>query len=233
MSRFCTILSATVLGAAAAGAQAGVTVGGRTFADNAFADAVALPAVSFLFWDGVTAVPETGTDAAKAGAAMLDTPLGNPALASSTFGACAIGQTEAQCGTIRFSFTDNRIVNGAGADFTVFDINNPSNVKATINGVTLVRATVVAGTTPKPPGIAGSDPWVLNAADFDLSDFGLAAGARVDAVDFHWGLGETTQVRTGFALVGAVNSVPEPASVLLFAAGLAAVAAGAARRTRR
>jgi hypothetical protein len=233
MSRLCTILSATILAAAAAGAQAAVTVGGRSFADNAFADAVAIPAVSFILWDGVTSVPESSsTDANKARAAMLDTPIGNPTLAASTFAGCAIGQTEAQCGTIRVSFTDNRIVNGPGADFTVFDINNPSNVKATINGVTLVRATVVAGTTPRPPGL-GSAPWVLNAADFDLSDFGLAAGAQVDAVDFYWGLGETTQDRAGFALVGAVNSVPEPASAWLFAAGLAAVAAGAARRARR
>ncbi len=181
----------------------------------------------------MSSVPENSTDGAKARAAMLDTPVGNP-LVASTFGACAIGQSEAQCGTIRLAFVDNRIVNGPGADFTVFDINNPSEVKATINGVTLTRATVVAGTTPRPPGL-GSDPWILNAADFDLSDFGLAAGAKVGAVDFHWGLGETVQVRTGFALVGAMNSVPvpEPASAWLLVAGLAVVAAGASRRARR
>ena len=223
MFRLHRLATAAALCTLLAGANAAGTVGGRTFADNAFADAVTLPAVNYLLWDGTTAnVVNGSTDASVAGAAMLDTPLSNPTLSTSTFGACAIGQTEAACGQVNVSFLDNRIVNGAGADFTVFDINNPSDFKVTLNGVTLVRSTVLAGTTPRPPDL-GTTPWNLNAADFDLSDFGLAAGATASGFQLHWGLGETTASRGGVALIGAVNSIPEPATYLLWMAGLAAL----------
>lgn len=223
MLRHLHCLAAVAL-CAASHAQAAVTVGGRTFADNAFADAVTLPRVNYLLWDGTTDnTTNNSTDAAVASAAMLDTPLTNPALSTSTFGACAIGQTEQDCGLVNVSFTDNLIVNGPGADFTIFDINNPSDFKVTLNGVTLTRATALVGTTPRPPAL-GTAPWNLNAADFDLSDFGLAAGATASSFDLHWGLGETVQARGGVALIGAVNSIPEPGTYLLLAAGLAVLA---------
>jgi hypothetical protein len=229
------LLSIAALVGASTMAYADVTVGGRTFADNAFADAASFPALNYLLWDGVTAnVENNSTDAAKARAAMLDTPIGNPGLATSTFGACAVGQTEAQCGVLTLSFSSVWVVNGAGADFTVFDINNPSDVKATINGVTLVRSSVLAGTTPRPPAL-GTAAWNLNATDFDLTDFGLAAGAKINSIDFHWGYGETTAIRNGFALVGAMNAapIPEPASMLLLGMGVFGIAVRARKLTAR
>jgi PEP-CTERM motif len=228
------LCSVALLIFAATATHAAVSVGGRTFADNAFADAASLPAVNYLLWDGVTSnVENNSTDAAKAAAAMLDTPVGNPGLATSTFGACAIGQTESQCGVLRLTFNQVWVVNGAGADFTVFDINNSSDVKAMINGTTLVRSSVLAGTTPRPPDL-GPAPWTLNAIDFDLSDFGLAAGARINSIDFHWGYGETTQIRNGFALVGALNTVPvpEPATWWLMSLGVLALTTRVRRRDR-
>lgn len=230
--RLCSI---SVLIGATTMAYADVTVGGRSFADNAFADAATMPAVNYLLWDGVTAnVDNNSTDTAKARAATLDTPTGNPGLVTSTFGACAIGQTESQCGVLTLSFSSVWVVNGAGADFTVFDINNPSDVKATINGVTLVRSSVLAGTTPRPPAL-GTDPWNLNAIDFDLSDFGLADGVKINSIDFQWGYGETTAIRNGFALVGAMNTapVPEPASWLLMSLGAIGIVGARARRSSR
>jgi hypothetical protein len=123
--------------------------------------------------------------------------------------------------TLTLSFNGVWVVNGAGADFTVFDVNSPSNVKATLNGITLVRSAVLVGTTPRPPA-PGTSPWNLNAADFDLTDFGLEHGAKINLIDFQWGYSETTATRTGFALVGAMNTAPmrEPASLLLQVAGL-------------
>jgi hypothetical protein len=223
------LIAASML-CAAGHAHSAVTVGGRTFADNAFADAVTLPRVNYLLWDGTTAnVVNNSTDAGTARAAMLDTPLTNPALSTSTFAACAIGQNEQACGTVVVAFTDNLIVNGPGADFTIFDINNPSDFKVTLNGVTVTRSTVLAGTTPR-PSVLGTDPWNLNAADFDLSDFGLAAGATAAGFDLHWGLGETTATRGGVALIGAVNSVPEPGTWMLLLGGLAALTLMGRRR---
>jgi hypothetical protein len=230
--RLCSI--AALIGASTM-AYADVTVGGRTFADNAFADTAAFPSVNYLLWDGVTANTENNsTDAAKARIAMLDTPIGTPGLATSTFGACAIGQTESQCGVLTLSFSSIWIVNGVGADFTVFDINNPSDVKATINGTTLVRSSVLVGTTPRPPAL-GTAPWNLNATDFDLSDFGLADGAKINAINFQWGYGETLAVRNGFALVGAINAapIPEPASMLLLGMGVCGIAARARKKLPR
>ena len=227
-----SLLAAAALIAAAGAAHATVVVGGRTFADNAFADAVTIPAVSYLIWDGVAANVETTTDANRARVAMLDTPLTQPALATSTFAACSVGQNEQACGSLLISFVDNQIVNGVGADFTIFDVNSPSNIKVTINGVTLTRSTVLAGTTPRPTAL-GATPWNLNAADFDLMEFGLADGAIVSNIAVHWGLGETNETRAGIALVGAIHSIPEPTSLLLMIAGSAGVVAAASKRKRR
>ncbi len=230
MLRPATQLVVAALLATLGTAQASVVVGGRTFADNAFADAVVLPSVSYLIWDGATANVETTSDSARAGVAALDTPLSQPTLSASTFAACAISQTEQACGTALILFVDNLIFNGGGADFTIFDINSASDIKVTINGVTVTRSTVLAGTTPRPPAL-GTTPWNLNAADFDLSDFGLASGATVNSIEVHWGLGETNATRAGLALIGATNSVPEPASLLLALLGVAGVA-GASRIRR-
>ena len=124
------------------------------------------------------------------------------------------------------SFLDNVVSNGIGNDFTIFDIANPGSAKVTINGITVIRDTVLAGTVIKPgPGL-----WNLNASDFDLSDFGLASGATITSMDVHWGYGEGNN-RVAIALVGALQPVPEPEAFMLMLAGFACVIGAVRRRT--
>jgi PEP-CTERM motif len=110
-------------------------------------------------------------------------------------------------------------VNGPGADFTVFEINIPNDIRITIAGVTVTLLTATTGTTVPS---SGGGTQALNAADFDLDAFGVASGATVSSFSVDWGL-LTEGVQPAISLVGALNShsVPEPGSLFLLALALA------------
>jgi hypothetical protein len=215
-------IGATVVQPASA---ASVTVGGRVFSDDAFADAVTLtlPAADYLLWTGSGDAQFTN-DRLLASAALTD----NPAVASiaaASFAACDPRFT-GNCGSAAISFTDNLIFNGPGPDFTVFDLNVANEIRVTIDGDTVTKLAVLAGTVDRPPNLGGGD-WNLNAADFDLSDFGLGiASASILSIDWtHETVVGGVSHRPGVSLVGALNSrsVPEPGSLGLLAAAVAGI----------
>jgi hypothetical protein len=209
-----------------------VVVGGRTFAVNAFADAVSLPAVNYLVWTGVGNNQPT-TDAGIASAALTDNPAAS-SLAAGTVTSCdPFSVPAANCGSVVFQFTDNLIVNGLGLDFTVFDVNVPNLVSITIGGVTLEVGAINAGSVACPPNAPGclQGAWGLNAADFDLSAFGIAPGGVVSSLSLNWGV-VSNNTRAGVSLVGALNSqtVPEPSALALLVMAFAGL--GFARRRK-
>jgi PEP-CTERM motif len=203
-------------------AGAAVVVGGRTFADNAFADTVALPAVNYLLWTGSGNAQFTN-DQSLASPALTDNPA-TAAIAPATFAACDpffLGN----CGSATFSFTDNLILNGSGPDFTVFDLNVPNEIRVTIGSDTVTVLAVLAGTVSRPPNLGGGS-WNLNAADFDLSDFGLGVGESAGILSIDWThetISEGVNHRPGVSLIAALNSlsVPEPGSLGLLMAAIA------------
>jgi hypothetical protein len=199
-------------------------VGGRIFETNAFADAVSLPPGPYLVWTGVGPNQST-SDAAIASAALTDNPTVS-SLAGGTVTSCDFSVAPDACGSVLFQFTDNVIVNGAGPDFTVFDVNVPNLVSITIAGTTLAVGAMFAGTVACPPNVCppGASTWGLNAADFDLSAFGIAPGGLVSNLTLNWGVltpGIAT-ARVGVSLIGALNSrsVPEPSALALVAIAL-------------
>jgi hypothetical protein len=208
-------------------------VGGRAFEDNAFADAVTLPAVNYFLWTGVGNSQRPTSSTSDAAAALTDNPAVN-ALAAGTFAACDPFTVEPpDCGSVGFHFADNVIVNGAGPDFTVFDVNVPNIVSITIGGATVAILGTNAGSIACPPDRCpvGTTEWNLNASDFDLSSFGIPDGGIVNSLSLAWGV-LTEGSRVGATLIGALNSrsVPEPATLVLVGVALAGL--GFARRRK-
>ena len=84
-------------------------------------------------------------DQGLAATQLVDNPAVVP-VASATWTACNLATVPAaNCGSVIFNFTDNLIVNGAGADFTIFEINIPNNLRVTIDGVAVTLLSTATG----------------------------------------------------------------------------------------
>lgn len=146
--------------------------------------------------------------------------------------------TDTDAGTFAFSrspgayvelgFTDNTLVNGAGADLVLFELGVPSIFKLslTINGITRSYASIFTGST--------AANFNLNAAAIDLDDFNVAVGSSLGSIVI--GMDDDSNTLPSLSLVGALNSgrpgsqVPTPGTLAL--AGLALLGLGATLRRR-
>lgn len=187
-------LTIVVLGATAANAV--TTLAGQVFEDNAFVDDVS----AHGSWTNPSAV---------VGPNIMTYAQNNP--------------PDPQAYLLA-TFLDNSIVNGAGADFVLFEANGPGSpglagepAKITINGITRTYATTWAG-----EGGAYS-------AYIDLDDFGVLTDHRVAMIQL-WGLYSGSS-GTEYMAIGALNNgapIPAPAAIGLVALGLIGL-----RATRR
>ena len=129
---------------------------------------------------------------------------------------------------LRLGFASG-ILNGAGDDFVVFTLGSFAQfdadpVSVTVNGVQIKRSPVSTGTFSGGPAFAN-----LNAAAFDLSEFGLGTGSSI------------SEIRIGnrvapplISFVGVLNTavVPEPSTWMLMIMGFGLIAQQLRRRHR-
>jgi len=112
------------------------------------------------------------------------------------------------------SFTDNRVVNLAGADLAVFEVgsgagNEPFSVSVFYNG----QFTAPVTYTPTPTTFFDCANLRINVARIDLDDFGLPAGAQLSRLRFD-NLFVPNVVSSGadIADIAAIHSAPPNAA---------------------
>lgn len=113
-------------------------------------------------------------------------------------------------------FSDNHLVNGSGYDLALFELGMPDTfgVSVTIGGTTQAYTTINTGYR--------GGGYNLNVALVDLDDFGIAPGSVLSHVVLGMDI-NTGGTVPSLAVVGALNSIPEPASMALiglFTAGI-------------
>lgn len=211
LSKFIATAIAATLLSIGSSANAITMVAGQAFEDDAFADVVLS---SFGTFGPTLLVPTAG---------FPEDALGSNV---DTFAASVTGGA-----FIELGFVDNKIVNLPGVDVGIFELG--SLTEPQFFSLSLGGPTAVANTTDT--GFDTINGQNINFGAFDLSDLGVPVGGTVsnlfvftfcDAVAA--GIGfctEGDQVVSAVAVVAALNSisVPEPASLILFAAGVLAL----------
>ena len=203
----------------AGSAQASTTIGGFTFTSSA-TSVISVGPTGASDW--ATINPPPGLNAAGNLAAVLTD--NNPATGASYSPAP---------GTVTLGFA-NGILNGNGNDFVLFDFSRLRSFTVTINNVSVTRLTSATGSTVTffPGGLAQS----LNAAAFNLSEFGLAAGSSISSaqirLDTDLPFFPTSLLYAGVLNTGTASVVPEPSTWMLMIMGFGLIAQQLRRRHR-
>jgi hypothetical protein len=176
-----------------------------------------------------TASTEAGATINVGGFAFPDNGLVDTLVASTgsytvSGGSLASVLTDTDPGTYAFSFDSGASltlgwsaaspVNGPGDDIVLFELGVPDSWNVTINGTTLLETPIDTGFTA-----AGFD---LNAAAFDLSDFGVASGGSISQIHLTFNLDPGGTIAST-SLVGALHtsSAPEPSTWAMLLVGFA------------
>ena len=136
------------------------------------------------------------------------------------------------------------IVNGAGADFAVWEAGNPSEsflMSVSTDGGATFSAQVLFGTVATNP-LASTGAYDVNIGFVNLDAFGIAAGAAVDAIKLSGlftGIGGSGPDLLAIAALNAgpptgnVPGIPEPETYVMMLAGLGLLGYAARRRKQR
>ena len=202
----------------AGSAQAATTIGGFTFTSSA-TSVISVGPTSASDWE-TFGVPFGPNAAATLAAALTDNDPATGAYYSPA------------PGTVTLGFA-NGILNGNGNDFVLFDFSILRPFTVTINNVSVTRVTSATGSTVTLPG--NIVPQSLNAAAFDLTEFGLAAGSSISSVQIS--LNRTSNFPTTLTFAGVLNTgtgavVPEPSTWMLMIMGFGLIAQQLRRRHR-
>jgi len=185
------ILLALLAAYPAAPGEASIIKGSIIYDNNAFADDANLIA------SGVYTLH---------GAATVKDAIAGPDL--STFLDTDDANTIADVG-----FLDNTVFNNPGADLAVYIAMWPHTVKVAAYRSGHTSPTAYVPYTPVSAGIIDGLPMYV--AEVDLSDLGVTAGEHVSWIAV-W---LTDNLGGDFAGVGAIHSLPEPATLSLLALG--------------
>ena len=120
---------------------------------------------------------------------------------------------------VKLGFTDNWLVNGAGPDLVLFETGTPDWFKVQFNSTTINYQSAYNG--------YHYGGWNSNSVAIDLSDFGIALGAKLNSVwiGLDYAIGTVPSLSLAAALNSApIGQVPEPTTLLLLGLGIIGLA---------
>ncbi|MCZ6860062.1 MAG: PEP-CTERM sorting domain-containing protein [Alphaproteobacteria bacterium] len=186
-----------------------ISIGSFTFDQTAFADAVGTTTGTITTF--VTVAPATF----PTNTISIDAALTGSDLNSGVF-------CDEPC-TIELLFTDNTVVNRVGTDLILFEQGTAESTLVTIGEIELLISS-----SANLDGLEDLSGALINISEIELDDFGIASGGLISSViidlNFPIGADPDTFPSSDPLVLAALNSIPEPSTLALFATGLALLA---------